>query len=165
MPSRSDAESRLIVPAGGSELPVVRQLFREYAAGLGTDLEFQGFTRELAELPGDYAPPAGRLLLGVDGKRPAGCVALRPLEREVCEMKRLYVRPDFRGAGWGRRLAQRVLDEARAAGYCRVRLDTLASMEEAQRLYLALGFRPIPAYRYNPVPGSVFLELDLAEPG
>ena len=162
MPSRSDPEDRRIVPAEPSQLPVIRQLFREYAAGLAIDLGFQGFTQELDGLPGDYTPPAGRLLLGLEGDRPAGCVALRRLEPEVCEMKRLYVRPDFRGGGWGRRLAQRVVDEAKAAGYRRMRLDTLAGMDEAQGLYRAMGFEPIPPYRYNPVPGSVFLELDLA---
>jgi ribosomal protein S18 acetylase RimI-like enzyme len=165
MPSPSRPDGPRIVAADGPLLPLIRQLFQEYAGTLDVDLGFQGFPQELAGLPGEYAPPRGRLLLGFEGDQPAGCVAVRPLEAEVCEMKRLYVRPDFRGAGWGRRLALRAVEEAASEGYRRMRLDTLPAMAGAQALYQALGFRPIPAYRYNPVPGTVFLELDLAPRG
>ena len=136
------------------ELPEVRALFREYAAGLGVDLSFQGFDGELASLPGEYAPPRGALLLAIHDQRVAGCVALRPIDGEVCEMKRLFVRPGFRGLKLGRTLALAVLAEAR-------RLDTLPSMGEAQALYLSLGFRDIPPYRHNPVPGTRYLEAAL----
>jgi ribosomal protein S18 acetylase RimI-like enzyme len=138
-----------------------RTLFREYERSLGIDLCFQGFEQELAGLPGAYAPPRGRLLLAADGDALAGCVALRPLENAACEMKRLYVRPPYRGQRAGRRLVERVIAEAHAIGYARLRLDTLPSMKEAIALYRALGFVEIAPYCANPVPGALFLELDL----
>jgi ribosomal protein S18 acetylase RimI-like enzyme len=138
-----------------------RTLFREYERSLGIDLCFQGFEQELAWLPGAYAPPRGRLLLAADGDALAGCVALRPLENAACEMKRLYVRPPYRGQRAGRRLVERVIAEAHAIGYARLRLDTLPSMKEAIALYRALGFVEIAPYCANPVPGALFLELDL----
>jgi ribosomal protein S18 acetylase RimI-like enzyme len=144
-------------------LSIVRQLFTEYAASLEVSLCFQHFDEELAGLPGDYTRPAGGLLLGLDDSGPVGCVAFRSLEPGVAEMKRLYVRPRVRGGGWGRRLAERVVSEAREAGYERMRLDTLPAMERAIGLYLGLGFRDIAPYRHNPVPGARYLELDLRQ--
>jgi GNAT superfamily N-acetyltransferase len=146
-----------IRPATPADLDEIRAMLREYAAWLEVDLCFQNFEQELAGLPGDYAPPRGRLLIA-EG---AGCVALRAIDSEVCEMKRLYLRPEHRGLGLGRRLVQAIIDEARSAGYRRMRLDTMPKMDSAQRLYASLGFREIAAYRYNPEPGARFLELAL----
>lgn len=143
------------------DLPAVAALLREYAAGLDVDLCFQDFEAELASLPGAYAPPAGRLLLARHDGEPVGCVALRPLGEGRCEMKRLYLRPSARGAHLGERLVRRLCDEARAAGYDEMRLDTLPSMTSAIALYERLGFVPIVPYVFNPVPGARFLALDL----
>jgi putative acetyltransferase len=140
------------------DIGIVRRLFQEYATELGVDLRFQGFSEELAGLPGPYAPPPGRLLLAFSGETVAGCVALRPLKSAVCEMKRMYVRPPFRQAGVGRRLAEQLLLEARQAGYRSMVLDTLAHMAAALRLYESLGFHRCPAYYENPLPDAVYLE-------
>lgn len=139
----------------------VKDLFREYEQSLDVSLCFQGFEQELACLPGAYAPPRGRLLLALDNGRPAGCVALKPLGDSACEMKRLYVRPEFRGRRVGRRLAEAIITEARAIGYGRMRLDTLPSMTEAIAMYRSLGFAEIAPYYANPVPGALFMELAL----
>ena len=142
----------------------VRTLFREYAAGLGIDLGFQDFEAELAALPGKYAVPNGSLLLARGPNDVLGCVALRPLQGSACEMKRLYVRPQARGAELGRQLAERICREAREAGYSRICLDTLPTMATAQRLYQAMGFAPVEPYVFNPIPGTKFLALDLSGP-
>jgi putative acetyltransferase len=152
-----------IVPAVTPDLlREVGALFLEYAASLGFDLCFQDFDTELADLPGRYAPPAGALLLALVGEDLAGCVAMRPFADDVCEMKRLFVRPGYRGRGVGGALAVAIIEAARRAGHTTMRLDTVPSMVEAIALYRSLGFVGIPPYRNNPVPGAVFMELDLA---
>ena len=146
------------------DIATARKLFEEYGASLGFSLCFQGFDRELAGLPGDYAPPAGRLLLLTEDGQIAGCVALRRLDAETCEMKRLYVRPEFRGRSLGRALAEEIIRQARGLGYARLRLDTVPSMAAAIALYRDLGFREIAPYRENPVPGVLYFELRLGRP-
>lgn len=143
------------------QIALARALFEEYAAWLGVDLSFQGFAAESAGLPGAYAPPRGRLLLALAGGEVAGCVALRALDDGICEMKRLFVRPAFRRQGVGKRLAERIVVEARAMGYRTMRLDTLPQMQAAIRLYEALGFVRCAAYYDTPLPDTVFMELQL----
>jgi ribosomal protein S18 acetylase RimI-like enzyme len=144
-----------------TDLNLLRALFVEYAERLGIDLEFQHFAEELANLPGAYAPPAGCMLLAEWRGQIAGCVALRPLEGDICEMKRLYVRPSFRANGIGRALSRAAVDRAQDIGYARMRLDTLPWMEAAIALYHSLGFVEIEPYCDNPVPGARFFELTL----
>lgn len=143
-------------------LKQVRGLFLEYAQSLGFSLCFQSFAKELAELPGMYAPPQGRLLLATINGLPAGCVALHKLEHSVCEMKRLYTRPQFRRLGLGRQLTEKIIAEARAIGYEKMRLDTIVGkMDRAIELYRQLGFLEINSYRPNPIPGAMYMELEL----
>ncbi|MGH7772674.1 MAG: GNAT family N-acetyltransferase [Candidatus Binatia bacterium] len=143
------------------ELQAVRTLFKEYAASLNFELCFQNFNEELANLPGDYAPPEGCLLLALQDRELAGCVALRRQEDDICEMKRLYVRPTVRGLGIGKALAEAIIVEARGKGYKNMWLDTVPSMQEAQTLYESLGFQAIKSYRHNPICGTRFMELTL----
>ncbi len=151
----------LIAAHGPALLPTVRELFTEYARSTGLGLCFQNFDQELAELPGKYAPPAGRLILARENEQDAGCVALRQITVGICEMKRLYVRPLFQGRGLGRELAMETLAAARDIGYARMRLDTLSSMIPAITLYESLGFQRIAPYYDNPNDGVVFMELQL----
>ena len=139
----------------------VLAIFTEYVRSPSVSLDFQGYEDEFAELPGKYAPPEGRLLLATEGERVLGCVALRKVNQRICEMKRLYVRPEGRGMALGRRLAEAVVEEARNAGYAEMRLDVLPEFEAARGIYRAMGFAPAPAVSHNPVPGTAFLGLDL----
>ncbi|HEX8073303.1 MAG TPA: GNAT family N-acetyltransferase [Pyrinomonadaceae bacterium] len=153
---------RLVQAESDADIAAARQLFEEYAAATGVDLCFQNFAHELATLPGQYAPPRGRLLLAWHDAELAGCGALRPTADDgACEMKRLYVRPAFRSLKTGRALAEALVLAAREIGYARMRLDTLPTMARARALYEALGFREIAPYYHNPVGGSIYMELDL----
>ena len=138
----------------------VRELFRQYADSLDFDLEFQGFSQELTTLPGNYAPPQGCILLAEESGHFIGCVALQPLKDKICEMKRLFVKSGYRGQGIGRMLACSVIDRAREIGYEKMRLDTVATMNEARTLYYSLEFQNIKAYRYNPHDAN-YMELEL----
>jgi putative acetyltransferase len=139
-----------------------RELFLEYAHSLGFSLCFQNFDQELATLPGDYSPPSGRLLLAEYEGQLAACVALHKLDTAICEMKRLYLRPQFRGKGLGRLLADRIIAEARQIGYQRMRLDTVEPvMQDAVAMYRRIGFKKISAYCNNPMPGTLYMELIL----
>jgi putative acetyltransferase len=156
---------RLITVDTAELIASTRSIFREYAASLDVDLNFQGFEAELATLPGEYAAPAGQLLLAMVDDDVAGCGAFRPLADvdypNACEMKRLYVRPAYRRFGLGRLMAQRLLDDARRAGYSYMLLDTLDDMESARELYATLGFEDVPPYYYNPIPGAHYLRAKL----
>jgi putative acetyltransferase len=158
---------QLLTPESADALQATREIFREYAQSLGVDLCFQNFDAELASLPGDYAAPAGHLLLAWVGGQVAGCGAYRPFPdsdyADACEMKRLYVRPAFRRFGLGRLLAEALLDKAAETGYSTVLLDTLDDMEAARELYVTLGFQEIPPYYFNPIPGAHYLKADLSD--
>jgi putative acetyltransferase len=145
-----------------AQITQARELFLEYAQSLGFSLCFQNFDKELAELPSDYAPPEGRLLLAECEGQLAACVALHKLEPRICEMKRLYLRPQFRGKGLGRALAERIIAEAHQIGYQRMRLDTVEPvMKDAVAMYRKLGFTEIAPYRPNPIAGAMYMELGL----
>jgi GNAT superfamily N-acetyltransferase len=152
----------LVQAESAAQVAQARELFLEYAQSLGMNLCFQNFEQELADLPGSYAPPDGRLLLAEYERQLAGCVALHRWEADICEMKRLYLRPVFRGKGLGRLLAETIIAEARRIGYQRMRLDTIEPiMKEAVEMYRKLGFREIAAYRANPIVGAMYMELQL----
>jgi putative acetyltransferase len=147
--------------AASNQLEAARALIEEYVYSLGVDLEFQSFATEMAEFPGEYQPPTGCVLVAEIDHRIVGCVCLRQIAPGICEMKRLYVVPEHRGEGLGRALALAVIDHARARGYERLRLDTLATMEAATAMYYQLGFKDCLPYRVNPLPGARFMELIL----
>ena len=152
---------KILEAQAGENLEIIRKLFEEYAESLGFDLSFQNFDEELANLPGEYALPTGCLLLATYQGNAAGCIALRRIDKTICEMKRLFVRPQFQRKGIGRALAEAVIERAKKAGYKQMHLDTVPTMDAARDLYNSLGFKEIDAYRYNPLEGAVFMELIL----
>ncbi len=147
--------------ATAGQLESAKEMVLEYARSLEFDLDFQDFEEEVSRFPGEYAPPGGRILLALSGGEAAGIVAMHRSSPGVCEMKRLFVRPRFRGLGIGKALALRIIEESRKVGYSKMRLDTLSSMKEATALYLSLGFYEIEPYRFNPLGDAVFMELTL----
>ena len=152
---------KIVTAESSQQIETIRQLFSEYAESLNFDLCFQDFNKELEALPGKYAAPDGRLMLALYDQKIAGCVGLWKVNKEVCEMKRLWVRPEFRGRKIGRELAEYVIEQAKIIGYSRMKLDTIDSMTAAIKLYVSLGFKSISAYRYNPVEGAEYMELKL----
>ncbi|WP_406795582.1 MULTISPECIES: GNAT family N-acetyltransferase [Brevibacillus] len=152
---------RLIHATEDDEYEQARELFLEYVDSLGVDLSFQNIAIELQNIPGEYAPPDGCILLALDNEQPAGCVALRKIDEQVCEMKRLYVKPEWKGRGVGKKLALSIIDEAKIRGYSFIRLDTLPTMEQAIQLYRSLEFYPIEPYRFNPIEGTLYMEKQL----
>ncbi|HEY9164817.1 MAG TPA: GNAT family N-acetyltransferase [Candidatus Kryptonia bacterium] len=161
--STSQYLMRTALPADEALIQTARSLFMEYAKSLNFSLCFQDFDEEVAHLPGDYAPPNGRLILVYDGPVALGCIALRKIEDGICEMKRLYLKPEARGKGLGRKLAADLIAEAVRIGYTKMRLDTVPSMTEAISLYRSLGFRDVRQYTKNPIEGALFMELELAK--
>jgi GNAT superfamily N-acetyltransferase len=152
---------KIVIAESEEHLYQIRGLFKDYTDSLGFDLSFQNFDKEFAELPGKYASPDGRLLIAIYDEIIAGCVALRKFENNICEMKRLYVRSEFRRKGIGKALSIAIISAAREIGYSAMRLDTVPWMKEAIALYHSLGFIDIPAYRFNPIPGTIYMELKL----
>lgn len=153
---------KLIQAQSAEHIRCAHEMFKEYQAALGIDLCFQNFAQELAGLPGEYVPPSGRLLLAFTDDQISGCVALRKIGEGACEMKRLFLRPDFRGQGLGRQLAEAIINEARQIGYQRMLLDTLpGKMDQAIAMYRSFGFKEIPPYYENPVRDALFMELAL----
>lgn len=160
---RIEAKNENVIAMNAKQFEQARLLFREYAQWLGVDLSFQNFEVELANIETIYSPPAGALLLAFYDEQSAGCVAVRKLEDAVCEMKRLFVKLEFQGFGIGKNLVAAIVEKARKLDYERMRLDTLPVMTRAQKMYASFGFERIPAYRYNPDPNTVFMELDLTK--
>jgi ribosomal protein S18 acetylase RimI-like enzyme len=156
------ALTELIQASTKEEIEIIRKLFLEYADWLGFELCFQGFDEELASLPGKYAPPKGRLYLLKENENYAGCIALREIDEGISEMKRLYVKPEYRGRGYGNLMCKKLIEDAKAIGYKKMRLDTIGErMKSAYALYKSFGFYEIEPYNYNPQPGVVYMELEL----
>jgi len=152
---------KIIEAKSKEQIEIIRDMFKEYAEYLQIDLDFQNFNEELANLPGDYNSPFGSILLAYFNNNLAGCIALRKYTKKICEIKRLYVKQDYRGLKIGRKLTQEIINRARIIGYKSIRLDTLPTMKQAINLYLSLGFNEIKPYRYNPIEGARYFELKL----